>query len=154
MLKGILSISGYGGLFKMISQAKNSIIVESLMDGKRMPAYATSRISALEDISIFTEEGDEKLLQVFKLIYDKEEGKQTISHKSSSQELKTFMESILPNYDKERVYVSDIKKVISWYNLLIEHELLNAESFVEEEEELEESTEKSESKEETKDSNE
>ena len=73
MLEKILSISGHGGLFKMVSQSKNSIIVESLVDGKRMPAYATSRISALEDISVFTEEGDKKLEEVFKLIFEKTE---------------------------------------------------------------------------------
>ncbi len=71
MLKGILAISGQAGLFKMVSQAKNSIIVESLVDGKRMPAYATSRISALEDISIFTEDDDVKLLEVFNMIFEK-----------------------------------------------------------------------------------
>ncbi len=125
MLKEILSISGHGGLFKMVSQAKNSVIVESLVDGKRMPTYVTSRISVLEDISVFTEEGETKLEEVFKLIHEKEDGKMAISPKSSSDELKKYMESVLPNYDRDRVYVSDIKKVISWYNLLIEKELLN-----------------------------
>ncbi len=125
MLKGILSISGYGGLFKMVSQAKNSIIVESIVDGKRMPTYATSRISALEDISVFTEEGDKKLEEVFKLIHEKENGQQALSSKSTGDELKEYMKSVLPDYDKDRVYVSDIKKVISWYNLLIEKDLLD-----------------------------
>ncbi len=118
MLKGILAVSGQGGLFKMVSQAKNSIIVESLLDGKRMPAYATSRISALEDISIFTEESDVKLIDVFKNIFEKEEGAQTISHKVSANELKKYFAEVLPEYDRDRVYVSDIKKVIMWYNLL------------------------------------
>jgi len=135
MLKEILFISGHGGLFKMVSQAKNSVIVESLVDGKRMPTYATSRISVLEDISVFTEEGETTLEEVFKLIHKKEDGKQAISHKSSADELKKYMESVLPNYDKERVYVSDIKKVISWYNLLIEKEMLDfTEVFTKEEE--------------------
>ncbi|SMO44177.1 hypothetical protein SAMN06265379_101835 [Saccharicrinis carchari] len=124
MLKGILSVSGQSGLFKMISQAKNSIIVESLVDGKRMPAYATSRISALEDISIFTEQGDEKLAEVFKNIYEKEGGKQAISHKSSANELKSYFNQVLPDYDKDRVYVSDIKKVIMWYNLLVDKNII------------------------------
>ncbi len=123
MLKGILSVSGQSGLYKMISQAKNSIIVESLVDGKRMPAYATSRISALEDISIFTEQGDVKLVEVFKNIYEKEEGKPTISHKSSANELKSYFVQVLPDYDKDRVYVSDIKKVIVWYNLLVDKDI-------------------------------
>ncbi len=125
MLKGILAVSGQGGLFKIVSQAKNSIIVESLIDGKRMPAYATSRISALEDISIFTEDGDVKLYDVFKNISEKEDGGQAISHKASSNDLKNYFEEILPDYDKDRVYVSDMKKVIQWYNLLQEKEVLN-----------------------------
>ncbi len=123
MLKGILAISGQAGLFKMVSQAKNSIIVESLADGKRMPAYATSRISALEDISIFTEEEDVKLLEVFNKIYDKEQGQAAISHKASSNDLKKYFEEVLPDYDRDRVYVSDIKKVIMWYNLLLEKDV-------------------------------
>lgn len=144
MLKGILSVSGQSGLYKMISQAKNSIIVESLVDGKRMPAYATSRISALEDISIFTEQGDVKLVEVFKNIYEKEDGKPTISHKSSANELKSYFVQVLPDYDKDRVYVSDIKKVIIWYNLLVDKDIFK---FGEEEEVAkEEDTVKEESK--------
>ncbi len=135
MLKGILAISGQAGLFKMVSQAKNSIIVESLVDGKRMPAYATSRISALEDISIFTEEDDVKLLEVFNMIFDKEDGQPAISHKVSAKELKKYFGEILPDYDKDRVYVSDIKKVIMWYNLLLDKDVF---SFGKEEENKEE----------------
>ncbi|TLX73519.1 hypothetical protein E9993_15180 [Labilibacter sediminis] len=137
MLKGILAVSGQSGLYKLISQAKSSIIVESLKDGKRMPAYATSRISALEDISIFTEEGDVKLIDVFKNIFEKENGGQAISHKSSGNELKKYFEGILPDYDKDRVYVSDIKKVYMWYNLLLEKDVFK----FDEEEATEESKE-------------
>ncbi len=137
MLKGILAISGQRGLFKMVSQAKNSIIVESLIDGKRMPAYATSRISALEDISIYTEEEDVKLVDVFKLIYEKENGGQAVNPKKSNNELKDYFESVLPTYDKDRVYVSDIKKVLTWYNLLIEKEMIDP-NVVEENEGVEE----------------
>ncbi len=85
MLKGILAISGQSGLFKMVSQAKNSIIVESLIDGRRLPAYATSKISALEDISVFTEDGDIKLIEIFKIISEKENGEKAINHKSSAK---------------------------------------------------------------------
>lgn len=138
MLKGILAISGQRGLFKLVSQAKNSIIVESLIDGKRMPAYATSRISALEDISIYTEDEDVKLFDVFKAIYEKEDGGMAISSKSSGNELKSYFEEVLPLYDKDRVYVSDIKKVLNWYNILIENELFDPNA-VEEEEEAQES---------------
>ncbi len=137
MLKGVLAVSGQGGLFKLVSQAKNSIIVESLLDGKRMPAYATSRISALEDISIFTEEADVKLADVFKNISDKENGGAAISHKVSAKELKAYFSEILPDYDQDRVYVSDMKKVIMWYNLLQEKELLNFDTTEEKTEEKE-----------------
>ncbi|MBN2167469.1 MAG: DUF5606 domain-containing protein [Marinilabiliaceae bacterium] len=125
MLKDILSISGYGGLFKTISQGKNSIIVESLVDGKRMPAYATSRISALEDISIYTYDGDVKLAEVFKNIFEKENGGECISNKASADELKNYFSEILPDFDKERVYISDIKKILGWYNLLHSKDLLS-----------------------------
>lgn len=140
MLKGILAISGQRGLFKLVSQAKNSIIVESLIDGKRMPAYATSRISALEDISIYTEEEDVKLVDVFTQMYEKENGGQAIDAKSSNNELKDYFESVLPTYDKDRVYVSDIKKVISWYNLLIEKNMFDPNAVEEAEEEKEEAS--------------
>lgn len=134
MLKGLLAIAGQRGLFKVVSQAKNSIIVESLLDGKRMPAYATSRISALEDISIYTEEEDVKLADVFRAIYEKENGGMAIDPKGSGQELKAYFEEVLPTYDKDRVYVSDIKKVLNWYNILIENELLDPNASDEEEE--------------------
>lgn len=122
MLKGILSISGYPGLFKMVTEAKNSIIVESLITGKRMPAYSTSKISALSDISVFTETGEIQLKELFKRI--QESGKE-ISGKASSNEFKVFFEELLPEYDKGRVYVSDMKKIIQWYLLLNEKDLLN-----------------------------
>ncbi len=132
-LKGILSISGYPGLFKMIKQARNSIIVESLKDKKRMPAYATSKISALEDIAIFTETGDAKLLDVFKNIYRKEDGEKAISHKSKADELKAYFAEVLPEYDRDRVYVSDIKRIINWYNILQEHGMVDLDDEAQEE---------------------
>ena len=141
MLKGLLAISGQRGLFKMVSQAKNSIIVESLLDGKRIPAYATSRISALEDISIYTEEEDVKLADVFKAIYEKANGGKAIDPKSSGNELKNYFEEVLPSYDRDRVYVSDIKKVLTWYNILIENDLIDPNATDEEAEEESESAE-------------
>lgn len=125
MLKGILSISGQSGLFKLVSQAKNSIIVESLVDGKRFPAYSTSRVSALEDISIYTEEADVKLTEIFLKIFEYTNGGQAPAGKASAHELKSFFETILPTYDKDRVYVSDIKKVFGWYNLLVSKNLID-----------------------------
>lgn len=132
MLKGILAISGHSGLFKMVSNSKNALIVESLIDKKRIAAYTTSKISALEDIAIFTYEGDVQLAEVFKNIKEKENGGQTISHKASGNELKAYMSEILPNFDEERVYVSDMKKIFQWYNLLQENGLLEETETVEE----------------------
>jgi hypothetical protein len=133
MLKDILSISGYGGLFKFISQGRTGIIVESLEDKKRMNASATAKISALEDIAIFTDTEDKPLKDVFKAIYEKENGKESINHKSSADELKNYFSDILPDYDRDRVYVSDIKKVINWYNILHKFDLLNFSDETEEE---------------------
>jgi hypothetical protein len=136
MLKDILSISGYGGLFKFISQGRTGIIVESLEDKKRMNASSTVKISALEDIAIFTDTEDLPLKDVFKAISEKENGGEAIHHKSSADELKNYFTEVLPDYDRDRVYVSDIKKVLNWYNLLRKFEMLN---FDEEEEETKES---------------
>jgi hypothetical protein len=133
MLKDILSISGQPGLFKMISKGNNSLIVESLLNGKRMPAYSSSKVISLEDIAIFTTEGEVPLKGVLKKIAEKENFQKTIDHKSSSNDLKKFMKEILPDYDEERVYVSDIKKLAQWYNLLQEKNLLTFESETDEE---------------------
>jgi hypothetical protein len=116
-LTGIISISGKPGLYKVVARGKNNIIVESLIDGKKIPAYSTDRISALEDISIYTYEEDLPLKDVFEKIFDKENGGATISHKESANKLKAYTEEILPNYDQDRVYPSDLKKLYQWYNL-------------------------------------
>lgn len=126
-LKGIISISGKPGLSKIISQSKNGIIVESLIDGKRFPVQGAQRVSSVEDISIYTYEEDVPLTEVFQAIYDKEEGKNCISHKSEKSELKNYILEVLPNIDEERVYVSDMKKMVQWYNLLLEKGLLESE---------------------------
>jgi hypothetical protein len=123
-VKDILAISGKGGLFKFISQGRTGIIVESFEDKKRSVIHASSKVSALEDIAIFTETDEVPLGDIFNKIHKKEDGKQTIDHKSSSDELKAFMEEILPEYDKERVYVSDMKKLVHWYNMLHRLDLL------------------------------
>ena len=125
MLKDILSISGKTGLKKLVSNSSNAIIVESLIDGKRFPAYSNSKIIALEDISIYTEEEDMPLKEVFKRIYTKENGQPALSHKESSEKIIAYFNEIVPEYDKDRVYTSDMKKIIQWYNLLTEKGLLN-----------------------------
>lgn len=135
MLKEILSISGKPGLQKLISNSSNAIIVESLVEGKRFPAYSNSKIIALEDISIYTEEEDMPLKEVFKRMFAKENGKPALSHKESNEKIITYFNEIVPEYDKERVYTSDMKKIVQWYNLLTEKGILN---FNEEEEEKKE----------------
>ena len=117
-LKGIISISGKAGLYKVVAQGKNNVIVESLEDKKRMPAYSSDRISALEDISIYTYDEDVLLKDILKKIYEKEAGLNCISHKEDKAKLENYLIEILPNYDKERVYISDVKKIFQWYNLL------------------------------------
>jgi len=123
-LKDILSISGQKGLFKLITQSRNGIIVESLENKKRMNAFASVKINALKDIALFTDEKEIPLAEIFKKIYEKEEGGKTIQHKVSDEELKNYFAEILPNYDRARVYVSDIKKVVNWYNILHELDML------------------------------
>jgi len=132
-LKGILAISGKPGLFKMLSQGKNNIIVEGLDDKKRFPVYAAHQISALEEISIYTETEDVPLADVFKGIFDATGGEEAISHKSSKNQLEELFEKALPEYDRERVYISDIKKVIQWYNILFRNGLMIFDEQTEEE---------------------
>jgi hypothetical protein len=117
-LTGIIAISGRPGLYKVLAQGKNNIIVQSLVDKKRFPAYASDRISALEDISIYTYSEDKALVDIFDAIYTKEEGKKCISHKESEKKLSEYLLEILPDYDQERVYPSDVKKLFQWFNLL------------------------------------
>ena len=123
-LKGIIAISGRPGLFKVVTQGKNNVIVESMIDKKRFPAYASEKISTLEDISIFTYEEDVKLTEVLKSIFEKNEGKEAISHKEDIKVLEKELKNHLPNYDQERVYPSDLRKVFQWYNLLQKADLL------------------------------
>jgi hypothetical protein len=131
-LTGIIAISGRPGLFKVLTQGKNNIIVESLVDKKRFPAYATDRVSALEDISIYTYDEDAPLKEILTAIYKKENGKECPSHKEDLKVLQKYILDILPNYDKERVYSSDIKKLFQWYNLLLSTGNLVIEEVVEE----------------------
>ncbi len=115
----IISVAGKPGLFHAISQTKTGFIVESLVDKKRFPIPSTNNVSLLENIAIYTYEEEVPLLTVFKNMYEKTEGKETISHKESGQKLTSYFSEILPEYDEERVYTSNIKKVIQWYNLLV-----------------------------------
>jgi len=125
-LSKILSISGKPGLYKLIGEAKSNIIVESLTDGKRAPAFPHERISSLKEISIYTSDEDVPLDVVFKNLYEIQEGKPVNNPKNmDSNALKTLFEKVLPNYDKDAVYTSDIKKVFTWYNILLNNDLLD-----------------------------
>lgn len=139
MLKEILSVSGKPGLYKLISQGKNMFIAESLVDHKRIPVYMRDKVVSLGDIAMYTEEEEVRLVEVLKKIKAKEDGK-PIEYSPAIQpaELRTYFETILPNFDRERVYPSDIKKLMSWYNLLVKEDLTN---FDEEEEKTEEAIE-------------
>jgi hypothetical protein len=115
----IISVTGKPGLFQVVSQSKNAIIVESLLDQKRLAINATQNVSLLENIAIYTYEKEVPLLTVFKAMFEKSEGKEAISHKESGKKLTGYFSEILPDYDDERVYTSNIKKVIQWFNLLV-----------------------------------
>ena len=124
ILKDILAISGEPGLFKFIAQGKNAIIVEHLETKKRSSAFGSAKVSSLEDISVFTNKEDLPLGKVFDLIHEKENGGPTIDSKTDTGKLKVWFEGILPEYSKDKVYTSDIKKVAQWYNILHKLNLL------------------------------
>ena len=120
MLKEILSVTGKPGLFKLVSQGKNMLIVESLIDGKRIPAYTKDKVVSLGDIAIFTENAEVPLGQVLESVKAKENGGIcSIDTKADNEKLRKYMMEVLPEYDRDRVYPSDIRKMIAWYNLLI-----------------------------------
>ncbi|MDX6747028.1 DUF5606 domain-containing protein [Polaribacter sp. PL03] len=115
----IIAVTGKPGLHQVVSQSKNAIIVSSLTDNKRVAINAAQNVSLLENIAIYTYEEDVPLLKVFKAMFEKTEGKEAISHKENSKKLEAFFAEVLPDYDAERVYTSNIKKVIQWFNLLV-----------------------------------
>ena len=117
-LNEIISITGQGGLFKVVARTKTGLIVESLKDNKRQPVYGTQKISALEDVSLFGQSEDVPLTKVFRNIFEKENGGKAIDAKSDDKSLKSYFLAVFPDYDQSRVYVSDIKKVFTWYNTL------------------------------------
>lgn len=123
-LEGIISIAGRPGLFKIITKGKNNVIVESLIDKKRYAALSSEKISSLEDISIFTNGDDVKLTDTLSNLYKISSGKEGPSHKADETTLRAIFEKTLPNYDKDRVYFSDIKKFFQWYNMLLAEGLL------------------------------
>lgn len=116
-LKGIISISGQPGLFKIVAQSKNGIIVEGLSDKKRVNVYASTKVSTLSDISMFTTGEDKPIAEIMKAIYDKTNGGAAIDAKSADDKaIAAYFGEVLPDYDKDRVYVSNMRKLFSWYN--------------------------------------
>ena len=123
-LESIISVTGKPGLFKVVSQTKNGLIVETVNDGKRLPVYSSDKVSALSDISIYTLDGDLPLVEVYEKLYAKTGGKAAINHKSAPEELRSFLQEVVKDFDQDRVYNSDLKKLFQWFNLLIEAKLL------------------------------
>ncbi|MCH5220945.1 MAG: DUF5606 domain-containing protein [Muribaculaceae bacterium] len=121
MIKGILSITGKPGLYRLLSRGRNSLIVENLATKKRMPTYAHEKVISLADITMFTEHGDEPLPNVFQKVFDFTEGKAVdVKSFASDGDIRDYFGKILPDFDSERVYTSDIRKLFSWYNQLID----------------------------------
>ncbi len=118
-LNEILAISGQPGLYRYVAQSTRGVIVESLVDGRRMNAAANAKVSALTEISMFTEGDDIPLAEVFTRIYAHTGGEEAISHKETPEKLKAAFAEVLPEYDRDRVHVSDIKKCFSWFNILL-----------------------------------
>ena len=124
-LTRILSISGQSGLFNYVSQARNGVVVESLVDGKRSSFGMTSKMTSLADISIYTDDEEVKLQQVFTNLKEVLGEEDAPSGKSSPETLKALFEKALPTYDRDRFYVSHMKKVVEWYNVLKNHASLD-----------------------------
>lgn len=120
MLKRILSISGRKGLYRLVKQGRNMLIVESLIDGKRMPAYGSDKIISLGDVSMYTTGEDIPLPKVLTLLKEKTEGKPVdVDSLADDKDIRDFFATILPDFDDERVYTTDIRKLFNWYNILI-----------------------------------
>ena len=118
-MKDILAVSGQPGLYKFITQSRNGVIIESLLDGRRSNATGSAKVSSLAEIAIFTDAEEIQLNKVFERLFEKTGGKETISPKSTPEILKAHFAEIVPDYDRDRVHVSDMKKVIAWYNILV-----------------------------------
>lgn len=126
-LDKILSISGKPGLYKIVTQTRSGFVVESLIDQKKVSVNIHSNISVLSEIAVYTLTEELPLREVLKKIRTKEDAKETsISHKDSKDKLEEYFFEVLPDYDEDRVYASDIKKIVQWYNLLQKHDMLGA----------------------------
>jgi len=124
-LSQIISIAGKPGLFRIVNQSRGGVVVVSLQDGRKMAIGQTQRVSSLSDISIYTVEGDEPLKDIFAKIHAHTEGKEVDIDLKDQSALRDFLYEILPDHDDERVYASDIKKIVKWFNTLLEKDLLD-----------------------------
>lgn len=118
-LDKVLSISGKPGLYELKAQTRGGFVAESMLDGKKISVSMRHNVSLLSEIAIYTYSEEVPLREVFQKIFEKEDGKEAISHKESKAKLEEYLREVLPEYDEDRVYVSDIKKIIQWYNLLV-----------------------------------
>jgi len=140
-LSKILSIAGKPGLYQIINQSRGGVIAKSLIDGKKISIGQTQRVSTLSDISIYVEDGDEPLINVLKSINEKYGDKELDIDLKDDGALRELMSEMLPTYDEDRVYTSDIKKMVKWYNLLLKNDLLDFTEVAEEEEKEEKTVE-------------
>ena len=123
-LEGIINVAGKPGLYKVVSQGNNTVIAESLADGKKTPLFSHNQSNMLEEIGIYTYDDTKPISEIFDAIAIKENEGQALSHKSSTNQLTDYFREILADYDEERVYISDIKKVIQWYNAMQKYGLI------------------------------
>ncbi len=126
-LTNFFSVPGKAGLFQLVTYTRNGAIVESLLDGKRIPIGGGSKPSSLEEICMYTDEEDKPLKEIFDTIFEKENGGLAIDSKEDPKKLAAYFAEIVPNYDRARVYPSDMKKLFAWYNLLQTKGLLKKE---------------------------
>ncbi len=118
-LKEILAVSGYPGLYKYVAQSTRGIIVEGLADGKRMNVPSNARVSSMTDISVFTESEDRPLADIFTAFYEKTGGQPTVGHKDDPKKVEAAFAEVVPDYDPDKVHLSDMKKIVQWYNALL-----------------------------------
>ncbi len=128
IIQEIIAIAGKPGLYRILTTGRNSLVVQSMTDGKRMSIAATSRVSSLGDITMYTTGEDIHLRDVLHRIHDHTGGKEGVSHKASPAEIREFVDAIIPELDHERVYNSDLKKLIQWFNTLAQHNAFPLES--------------------------
>ena len=134
-LEKILAISGKPGLYELKAQTRSGFLAESLIDGKKLSVGTRHNVSVLNEIAIYTYADEVPLRDIFSTIKEKENGGEAISHKVSKNELESYFSEVLPGYDEDRVYASDMKKVIQWYNLLHKRGMLNFDAVAASEEE-------------------